>query len=262
MNEVINLLRQLGLSDEESKIYLFTLTNSLTTVLQVAKNTGINRTSAYRYCESLAKKGFLLKNALRHTTKYEAVSVDFLSTKVKKIEDKAKNIQANFQKLAPTLQNLVKNQDNQIKVIQYTGKEEVKQLVWNSLKTKTEVCSFGYRTLSEPLGKLFIVRWWNQSVRQKIVTKIIANPGTYEMKDNVDQTTKEKYPKIPSGIWQARVIDPKILPITQESFIYNNIYAIVQWDKKQVFGVEIYNQQVADQQKAVFEVLWKLAKKA
>ena len=72
---------------------------------------------------------------------------------------------------------------------------------------------------------------------------------------------KEKYLKHPLSIWRTRIIDPKILKITQETFIYNDVFAIVQWGPKEIFGVEIYNQQVADQERAVFNVLWKMASK-
>lgn len=261
MRGLNDFLSELGLTQEEVTIYLSILKNGPSTVLEIARDTQLKRTNVYRFCEQLGKKGYLLKNAQWRTTRYEAASLDFLETKIKSLEDKADWIKNRYHDLLPSFENLQKTKDRRIEVIHYSGQDEVRQLIWNSLKARTVIKSFAYRTLSEPLGKLFIVRWWNQHVRQNIKSQLIANPGTFEMKDRVDKYTKEKYLKHPTSIWRTRVIDPKILRITQETFIYNDVFAIVQWKPKEIFGVEIYNQQVADQERAVFNVLWKMASK-
>ncbi len=257
--KILDFLIQVGLNPDESFIYLSVLKNGTATILDIARDTHLKRTTVYRLCDQLEKSGYLAKNAQWHTTKYQAASPDFLQNKIKSLEDKVNLVKNNYQQLLPAINSLQKSKDNQIKVIHYSGKEEVQQLIWNSLKTQTVIKSFAYKTLSEPLGKLFIIRWWNQYASQNIKSQLIANPGTLEIKDRVDQFTKEKYQKIPTSAWQTRVIDPKILKITQETFIYNNVFAIVQWDAKNVFGVEIYNQQVTDQERFIFDVLWKLA---
>ena len=259
MEQLIDFLIQLGLLKEEAIVYLSILKNSQSTVLEIARGTRLKRTNVYRLCDQLEKKGYLAKNTQWRTTKYEAVSLDFLQNKIKSFEDRLDLIKNKYKDLLPAFKNFGKEENHQIKVIHYSGKEEVQQLVWNSLKAETLIKSFGYRTLSEPLGKLFIVRWWNHHIIRKTKHQLIANPGTFEIKDKVGQLTKEKYLKVPTQNWRTRVIDPKILKITQETFIYNDVFAIVQWDRDRVFGVEIYNQRVADQERAIFDVLWKIA---
>ena len=262
MEQLIDFLIQLGLEKDEAAVYLSIFRNGLSTTLEISRDAQLKRTNVYRICEQLEKKGYLAKNAQWRTTKYEAVSPDYLQTKIKSREDELESIKNKYQSLLSTFDNLEKTKDHQTKVIHYSGKEEVKQLVWNSLNAKTVIKSFGYKTLSEPLGKLFVVRWWNQYVAKNIKTQLIANPGTFEIKNRVDQFTKEKYLKVPAKTFQAKIIDPKILKITQETFIYNDVFAIVQWGQKKVFGMEIYNQSIADQERAVFNVLWKIAARA
>lgn len=262
MEQLTDFLIQFGLEKDAAIIYLSVLRNGLSTTLEIARSTNLKRTNVYRICDQLEKQGYLARNSQWRTTKYEAVSLNNLQTKIKSKEDELDSIKNKYLRLLPTFKNLEKVKAPQIKVIHYSGKEEVKQLVWNSLNAKTVVKSFGYKTLSEPLGKLFVIRWWNQYVSKNIKTQLIANPGTFEIKDRVDQFTKEKYLKEPAKTFQAKIIDPKILKITQETFIYNDVFAIVQWDSEKVFGVEIYNQSIADQERAVFNVLWKIAVKA
>ncbi|EKD96520.1 MAG: hypothetical protein ACD_24C00009G0001 [uncultured bacterium] len=43
--------------------------------------------------------------------------------------------------------------------------------------------------------------------------------------------------------------------------IYNDVLALYNWHKGEVFGVEIYNDKITAMQKQIFEVLWKMAKK-
>ncbi len=260
MKKLKKFLNLLELSDEQTIIFLSILKNGSSTILQIARDTNFKRTNIYRLCEQLREKGYLIKHCQEHTTKYEAVSIDFLQIKIKEIEDKANLLKNKLEILKPSFQKMRAMQDNELKVIHYTGAEEVKQLVWNSLKARSIVKSFAYKTLSEPLGKLFIVRWYNECLERKINSQLLANPGTFALKDNVDRFTKEKYFKLPTEFWQTKTIDSKIIRITQETFIYDNVYAIIQWNQRQIFGVEIYNQQVAEQQKAIFNTLWKIAK--
>jgi hypothetical protein len=41
--------------------------------------------------------------------------------------------------------------------------------------------------------------------------------------------------------------------------IYNDVVATNYWMGDDVFGVEIYNKQIADMQRSMFEHFWKLA---
>lgn len=43
--------------------------------------------------------------------------------------------------------------------------------------------------------------------------------------------------------------------------IYNDVVAYSNWHRGEVFGVEIYNQQVAMFQKQMFEIIWQQGKK-
>jgi sugar-specific transcriptional regulator TrmB len=53
------LLYTLGLNDKEIEIYLFLNENGVQTVKQISDKTGINRTTTYRYLESLREKGLI-----------------------------------------------------------------------------------------------------------------------------------------------------------------------------------------------------------
>ncbi|MBI5452275.1 hypothetical protein HY945_02345 [Candidatus Gottesmanbacteria bacterium] len=43
--------------------------------------------------------------------------------------------------------------------------------------------------------------------------------------------------------------------------IYNEIVSIYHWHEGEIFGVEIYNEKVANMQRQLFEMVWRMAGK-
>lgn len=63
------------------------------------------------------------------------------------------------------------------------------------------------------------------------------------------------------GLLESTLYPRKYVKINQNIDIYNDIVAYSYWDKGEMFGVEIQNQRVADMQKQVHDVLWKMSKR-
>lgn len=61
MRQISDYLEQLGLSDIETKIYLSLLKSGPVSVRDVAKATGINRTTTYLHIDQLVEKGLIIK---------------------------------------------------------------------------------------------------------------------------------------------------------------------------------------------------------
>ena len=53
----------------------------------------------------------------------------------------------------------------------------------------------------------------------------------------------------------------KIVKINQNIDLYNDTIAYSYWDENDIFGVEIQNQRVADMQKQIHDLLWKMGRK-
>ena len=58
---------------------------------------------------------------------------------------------------------------------------------------------------------------------------------------------------------KARYIDPKVFTIEFETYIYNNCVALLNYEKDDIFGVEIYNEKLVHQQKQLFNLLWAMS---
>ena len=217
----------------------------------------------YRQCEKLAHDGYLAKLSDFKTTKYEATSLDVLHTKVEELSENVSRLEKDYFEASEMIENIHKVNKSEVKVIHYDGAEEVKQLLWNSLSPNDgKVYSFGYRTLREAVGRNFVEKWWTESVRRNIINFILTNPKSSEIKNSyktLDDKAFKQFGTSKSNVWRERVLPGKVFKIRYETFIYNNVFAVVQWKKGDIFGVEIYNQEVADQEKEIFKVLWGMA---
>ena len=257
MDKIKEYLQLLDIGEQEIQIYLFLLKNGPSTVLQISRFVNLPRISIYRKAEALQRMGLLNKIVRHKTTLFEVTSFDNLERIIENKRAKYKKIVSEFPKIEALIKDFQHGARNQFVVRYYAGSQELKQLIWNTLAATTELKGFGYRSLKEVVGNKFVVDWWGEIVRRKIVNKIIANPQTFAIKkklasDLISET--ERY-----NLWQVRAIRPQILEIKIETFIYNNIYGVIQRKGDEAFGIEIENDVIAMQEEGIFDVLWDLA---
>ena len=56
--------------------------------------------------------------------------------------------------------------------------------------------------------------------------------------------------------WDARYVEARTFAIDHSTIIYDNVVAYYSWKDSEIFGIEIYNQEIADGQRKFFEMLW------
>lgn len=78
--KLLKVLKDLGLNDKESEIYLAALTLGPTTVLKLATHSGVKRTSIYSTLESLKLKGLLSTEVRGFKARYVATPPASLKT--------------------------------------------------------------------------------------------------------------------------------------------------------------------------------------
>lgn len=259
--EVKQNLKNLGISDEEIRVYLSLLERGPSTTTQIAKNASIPKTTVYRLVEEMLKKNLVDKVVGARGMIIEASDPEQISLLLKKKEEKILNLKQAIPSVIDTLRSLQASPRHTTQVSYYEGKKGVQQLIWNSLKSKEPLRSFGYRSLKEAVGIEFLVKWWDESGLRGQSHRMLANPETYKLKDAADEGAKIKFAPKPEGFFRRRYFTKKELPILTETFIYDDTFAIIQWKEDDVCGVEICNRTIADQEKFVFDKLWRMGKK-
>ncbi len=121
------LLKNIGLSEEESAIYLAGLSLGPTTILKLSKSSGLKRTTVYGIVEGLKRKG-LMRIDLKGLKQTYAVESP------EKLESTLEGRVADLKRELPSLMALHNLQGSESAIKYYTGLEAMKQLYLETLK--------------------------------------------------------------------------------------------------------------------------------
>lgn len=136
------LLKQLGLEEKEIEIYLACLSKQFNTPTDIAKQSGIKRSTVYFYLEKLIDKGLITYN-IRGTKKYiKALPVrSTLLQYVKKNKENLSQQEKTIEKLP--IDEIVRFQNNQTNVYSYEGRAGVKLVIDKILAEKKDIYWLG-----------------------------------------------------------------------------------------------------------------------
>ena len=237
---VITALKGAGLKRNEIKEYLAVLELGSTRIHNVAKRAGILRTTAYEVVKPLTKKGLIstvIKSGVLHL---EAVDPQKLE---KILEENLTNIRKIVQKLRQ-LKHSVKEKPS---VELYEGKEGLKTILEDVLRQEKTYCAYANYTIFRLLQS-----YSPNFVKKRIDKKIFARIIQERVKSLI--RTKDR------NVQEYRAL--KFSPVVFKSnvFIYGDKVAFLTVSKPELIGVVIQNKDIADTQRQVFELLWKLSK--
>lgn len=253
MQNIKIFLKRIGLSKENIEIYLFLLQNGSSTVYEISRYTKVSRTSVYRNCEQLKQEDLIAKVG-SSPIKYECREIKVLKEKIKNMKSKSKSLNKLFNEAEQSLQNFPIRQNFHSKVVEYSGVEEVKNLIWNTLNAKEETIGYGKVLISKYFGEEFINEWYDKFCTKGLFDRQILN------EENLKDIRRKRSEASSMGYeehFKIRFISKDIFQIQQEVFVYNNVYAVLQKQGDDMFGFEIYNRKIAEQEKEFFELLWK-----
>jgi sugar-specific transcriptional regulator TrmB len=188
--------------------------------------------------EDLESKGLFSKAAKGKKNYYEAEDPEVIFG-LYKIRQEA------FARLLPDLRALHNKEGKQPKVRFYHGIEGLKAMYWESLKSKETIV--GYGSIDEVLSsfKEYIQEYMKERIKKKIHVRGIV-PSTVK---------SQEYAKLNPAQLRELVLVPKdSFPMTNEINIYDDKVAIFSF-REQV-GVIIQSQDIANSQKAIFNLAW------
>lgn len=142
------------------------------------------------------------------------------------------------------------DQKQQIKY--YQGVEGLLTVTRNSLKAEGELLTF--ETSYASLNAMFTREQAEEIRRQFLARKVKVRELTNQIYHEPYTDIKDFHEKV----MEIRYISPAKLKIKVETLIYNDVVAIYE-PKENGFCLEIYSQELADQQRQLFEFIWKQA---
>jgi sugar-specific transcriptional regulator TrmB len=257
-NNLLIRLRQLGLNADEAKIYLALLEKPLTH-LEVARVTGVNRTTVYRVADVLEARSLITRNQRDDGKFLTANDPSNLEVMIATAEDKVKHQHQVFQNTLPALAEMFQNKeapsDTHFSISTYDGSAGLKQMLWNELKTQGEILVWSNESIDRVAG-----RRWAEKFRAELIAREIPQRGLENFDDIhvLDHTEVENYHEI----YKPRFLPRDLIDIKQEMTIHDDTVSIYNWARdgeSSKVGLEIHNKQFANFQRAVFETYWKIA---
>lgn len=254
---MLELIANLGLSQNEANIYLALLELGPSLVTEISNKSGVNRVTCYSVLEKLVKYNLITYASGKESKKrYSAMPpfnlMDFLKRKQKRREKQIEELE----KKLPELKMLYK-EPNRPSIKFFEGTEGLKAIYAETLKSKTEILSFGD---CEEWISPDLIYWGREYNRERARKKIYERILVPNSKKTIDwynnYSTTLRYTKY------------RILPKEKINYLFNseiNIYedkvVIALLKKPNRMGVMVTSELFANIQKAMFEMAWEAAEK-
>jgi HTH-type transcriptional regulator, sugar sensing transcriptional regulator len=234
-------LKELGLTDNEVRIYLLLLKKGSLNPYEVAENLGLHRGYTYDALERMQEKE-VVNHILKNNKKF------FQATSPENIVELLKLKLESFQEIVPKLKQLAEATKEKTKVEVHKGKRVYRTLLKDiiaTVKKKDTVLLIGVdeKTLIEEVEPIYLKQYFTIIKERSIKEKVIMKKGN--KKYTISNVTH-------------RFLDEKYIG-NVEQIIYNNKVAIfISGDPHNLIVID--NSEVSKTYKKQFELLWSIAK--
>jgi sugar-specific transcriptional regulator TrmB len=243
---------KLGLEPEIADIYLALQAYGKQSLLQLARNAKIERTRLYRLLDKLAECQLIEVEELYKRKLYKAAPISNLQGLLTKREQEIRDLQKELLILQENYAS--KALHSPLTHVQfYRGVEGVKQMFWNQTRAESETLSILYENLQSKANLAFFERWVERCNSRDLKFRSIV--GDHFLATQKSWYSKHDNEKLKH--WQGHYLPESVLPITHSMVTYDDVVAYYNWKDGEIFGLEIYNQEIANAQRHTFEVFWR-----
>lgn len=239
-SELHTTLTRLGLKDTEVMVYLATLEQGETTILTLAKTTGIKRGTVYEITNRLIERGFLKVTMSEKRRFLVAEDPRIVTAKFKEYSDTL------FSQL-PQLLALQNSNENKPKITYYEGEDGIWQILDDTLRQPNEILSYDSVTdIYHSVNPQKVEDYIKRRVAKKIPTRIIS------LESDVSKLWTKRGP---AELRDIRTIPKGTYNFAADMEIYGNKVAIMSY-KNHLFGIVIESEQISQLYRSAFELMW------
>jgi len=241
-DKLINSIKDLGLEENEAKIYLASLSLGPTTVLKLSKISEVKRTTVYELILSLEKKGLIKKEIHGLKTLYSAEHPE-------RLENSLESKRLLLNKILPELEGLYNLKGTESSIKFYSGLSAIKNIYDDLLKDlKIHEFYYAISNIKEWQGldeDFFLKNHVEKRSKMEVKTKLLfVDSEIAQKRKQTERNFNEEIKILPenSKFHVDLVITPYKLVMFQ---LYEPLVAIV-----------IENKSMIELQKELFELLW------
>lgn len=258
-SRITTILQEYGLDDKETKVYISLVEKGELNAYALAKITGIHRSTTYAILERLLIKGFISEIQKDGKTFYSAIEISKIASKIKEKESLLLS-------LIPEFEEIKEEGISRVRV--FESKESQKQFSFNLFNQINSGNIKEFYLLSggpskevnpekkdeeDLTSKLFMERLLKELKKQKSSKKVEYKGIWNERFKGSDLL------KLFSGLGEDKFL--KEIPTLATLVIYGEYIAYLFTINGNPQVIEIQNRLIAEENRAYFLYLWKIASK-
>ena len=239
-------LSELGLTEEEARVYLAVLELGGSYVSSIAKKAKVHRVVCYKVLDDLARKGLVsafTKNKIKH---YSVISPEIL---IKKQEERLRTAQ----EILPELLSFTKALAYKPKIEYYEGTEGMKNIIEDTLTAEDEI--LGYTNLAaipKVVPESYLRDYAERKIKKGIKTRMLSPQLPEALK-----YLKMYYPReYDLSLTEVLFVNPKQYPFEYEINIYGDKVGIMSLNPDELIGMILESPVYAKTQRAIFQLAW------
>lgn len=240
----LEILKELGLSPNEAKVYRALLSLGSAAVTEITKKSGVFRSNVYDALDRLIEKG-LVSSVIKQNKKiFEAAHPDNLFQILKEKE-------SSLNKIMPTMIAEYEEKKQKQNIYHYKGMEGIKTVL-RDINNYKEYDAFG---ISSNLGKVvpyYFPHWVRERKEKGLFGRMIKTKG--DILGTPALVGMESYRKM----FHVREVS-KDFYTPAATFIYGNKVAILLEESENAVAVVIENKDIADGYRKQFMAMWNSA---
>lgn len=242
-----------GASEQAARVYLALVQYGPQGIVSLTKLSGYGRNVVYRLVEELSVLQLISILEKSWGKEYAAHSSNAFEAIIARKEAEAADLRLSLESTVAALTTLGAGNSTPSKVVHFEGLNGLKQVNWNLTKAEGEFRVYEQSHLDEYLDIAFVQKFRRRIMARKLITYDLKNKKTVK---GYDDSQYQEYARVHS---KMRYIDPTILEIQFEMYIYNNVVTLLDYVSDQPHCVEIHNMRLAQMQKQIYDAVWSQA---
>ncbi len=243
--EVKEILRDVGLTDKETDVYLALLELGEETASRVSEIAGLNRVTTYTLLKSIYEKGFCSVHDKNNIQYFKAIKPEQILWLLEEKKNKVKSI-------IPLLKKREKQIQEKPEVSLFEGKKGISamfDILLKDAENKKQVLAYGNLSIAEKLIEYQSLHWRKTRIDKKIKIKVVVDylPDYIKNEKRWQELSETK-------------ISKSLSKLNSYSLITENLVGYVTL-RGELTGVLIKSKEIAEKEGFNFNLLWKLAKK-
>ena len=251
---VRNYFSKLGLEPEIADIYLTLHSYGPQNISELSRNSKVERTRIYRLIDRLLESNLVEVESHYKRGVIKAAPISNLQILISQKSQEVKSLQEELELIQQVLaRNSLSSPATRVQF--YSGPEGAKQMFWNETKSKTEIVAILLENMQTKTNSVFFERWVAACNDKQLKFRgVIGDEFRASQQKWYSTHQNERLEN-----WDERYISKKQFPITHSMAVYNDVVAYFNWKDGEIFGIEIYNKDIAATQRRFFEMLWAVA---